>query len=66
MRKQESMAGTGGEYVIGSAARSDWWLWRFEHLDAPDFIPAGACVKVDFEGEESVAAIKVVMRGGIW
>lgn len=67
MLKQERLSGTGGGDVFGSCRRSDCFLWdRFEHLDAPVFIPAGSCLRLDFEGEESVVAIKVVVRGGIW
>lgn len=66
MRKQERVNGTGCEPVYGSDRRSGWsWFDHFDHLDAPLFMPAGACLKLDLDGERSVVAIKSVMRGGI-
>lgn len=63
MLKHERMNGTGDEPVFGSDRRSDWsWFDHFDHLDAPLFVPAGACLKLDLDGERSVVAIKSFMR----
>lgn len=67
MRKQERVTGTGRELVFGSAGRDEWRFGvGFDHLDAPSFMPAGSCVKIELECEGPVAAINVVMRGGTW
>lgn len=67
MSKQERVTGTGCETVFGSDVRGELMFEvRFDHLDAPVFMPAGSCVKLELDGEESVSAINVVMRGDTW
>lgn len=67
MVKQERVWGTGSEVVYGSDRRSESAFWGpFEHLDAPFFIPAGSRVKLERDGEESIVAINVLMRGRVW
>lgn len=66
MRKQVRVSGTGS-LCYGLERRSYWGFFdAFDNLDAPVFMPAGSCLKIEPDGEVPIVAIKVVMRGGIW